>query len=62
MVPGAGVEPARGFPRGIFIPSTAFAAALLKTHLWPGLSLYPIIANYDLGRSRQVSTLSLESI
>ncbi len=28
MVPGAGVEPARSFPRGIFLPTTAFAAVL----------------------------------
>jgi hypothetical protein len=32
------------------MPATAFAAALLhsymkaKAHLWPGLSLYPIVA------------------
>ena len=25
-MPGAGLEPARGFPRGIFLPSTAFTA------------------------------------
>ena len=42
MVPGAGIEPARGYPRGIFLPTIAFATALLKTHLWPGLSLYHI--------------------
>jgi hypothetical protein len=27
MVPGAGLEPARGYPQGIFLPATAFAAA-----------------------------------
>ena len=32
----------------------------LKTHLWSGLSLYRIAEqHYEVGRSRQVSTLSL---
>jgi hypothetical protein len=42
MVPGAGIEPARPYERGIFLPTIAFTTALLKTHLWPGLSLYHI--------------------
>ena len=34
--------------------------SLLKRHLWPGLSLYHIAEHRrDVGRSRQVSTLSL---
>ena len=46
LVPGAGLEPARGCPRGIFVPTTAFAATpyLLKTYLWPGLYLYRTMA------------------
>ncbi len=28
MVPGAGIEPARCCHRGIFLPTTAFAAAI----------------------------------
>ena len=31
MVPGAGIEPARRLRRGIFIPATAFAAAVPET-------------------------------
>jgi len=40
-VPGAGLEPARSYLRGIFLPATAFAAALILTHLGSGLSLCP---------------------
>lgn len=57
MVPGAGIEPAWGFPQGIFVLTTAFAAARACAHLESGLYLYPV-ATRDLGRSRQVSTLS----
>ena len=60
MVPGAGIEPARCCHRGIFLPTTTFAAALTSARLWPGLSLYHITTElHDTGRSRQVSTLSL---
>ncbi|CAB1275965.1 protein of unknown function [Candidatus Nitrosacidococcus tergens] len=43
VVPEAGIEPARGFPQGIFIPTTVFTAIYLKfdIYLWLGLSLYP---------------------
>ena len=60
MVPRAGIEPARCCHRGIFLPTTAFAAAL-KKHLWSGLSLHRIcnyIAVANLGGCRQVSTRS----
>ena len=57
IVPGAGIEPAWGFPQGIFILTTAFAAACPRAHLESGLYLYRV-APRDLGRSRQVSTLS----
>ncbi len=30
MVPGAGIEPARGCPRGIFVPATVYTAALAR--------------------------------
>ena len=40
MVPGAGIEPARSFLRGIFLPATAFAAMPILAYLWSGLSLY----------------------
>jgi len=33
MVPGAGLEPARSYLRGIFLPTTAFAAAP-RGHIW----------------------------
>jgi len=61
MVPGAGIEPAWCRHRGIFIPKLQLSLLRsLKTHLWSGLSLYRIIEDiHDLGRSRQVSTLSL---
>ncbi len=59
MVPGAGIEPARCCHRGIFLPTTVFTARSLKNALWSGLSLYHIMMRaHDLGRSRQVSTLS----
>lgn len=65
MVPGAGVEPARGYPQGIFLPTTAFAAALKNTFVVWTLPLPTIQAKklgYGLGRSRQVSTLSLKRL
>ena len=33
-MPGAGIEPARGFPRGIFVLTTAFAAACVFACIW----------------------------
>jgi len=33
-MPGAGIEPARGFPRGIFVLTTAFAAARVRARIW----------------------------
>ncbi len=62
MVPRAGIEPARCCHRGIFLPTTAFAAAL-KKHLWSGLSLHHIcnwIAVVNLDGCRQVSTRSTD--
>ena len=56
MVPRAGIEPARCFHRGIFLPTTAFAAAF--QHLWSGLSLHHIYKNVNIGGCRQVSTRS----
>ena len=99
MVPGAGVEPARRLRRGIFLPSTAFAAAYTqnafvvwtlplpyhgntkgvwfncttnnKTRLLPATAAprgrndtivkIKSSLNHDLGRSHQVSTLSLNT-
>ena len=34
VVPGAGLEPAWGCPRGIFVPATAFAAARARPRIW----------------------------
>ena len=56
MVPGAGVEPARSFLRGIFIPTTTFVAE--TTLFFWGLDFLFSISQNDLGGSRQVSTLS----
>jgi hypothetical protein len=57
-LPGAGIEPAWGCPQGIFVLATAFAAARLRgVHLESGLYLCPVAVR-DLGRGRQVSTLS----
>jgi len=42
LVPGAGLEPAWSFLRGIFVPATAFAAEPASdraAHLESGLSL-----------------------
>ena len=56
MVPGAGIEPARYFYRGIFLPTTALTATHLRIC---GLDfIFAISSVNDLGRSRQVSTLS----
>ncbi len=33
-MPGAGIEPARGCPQGIFVPTTAFAAARTAARIW----------------------------
>jgi len=57
MVPGAGLEPARCCHRGIFLPTTTFVAALSNAFVvWTFSSPYHI--KYDVGGSRQVSTLS----
>ena len=40
MVPRAGIEPARCYHRGIFVPTIAFATVI--RHLWSGLSLHHI--------------------
>ena len=40
MVPRAGIEPARCYHRGIFVPTIALAT--VKRHLWSGLSLHRI--------------------
>ena len=70
ILPGAGLEPARGRPRGIFIPTTAFAAARgcggPQARIWsldfiftmPGRPLHHLHAARGLGGGRQVSTLS----
>ena len=60
-VPGAGIEPARGHPRGIFVPTTAFTAAhRCAFGVWTlSLPCRALLAAVDdLGRGRQVSTLS----
>ena len=45
---------------GFSYPRQLSLLSLLKRHLGPGLSLYHIAKDrYDVGRSRQVSTLSL---
>jgi len=67
-LPGAGLEPARGFPQGIFLPATAFAAvpkgsspaARSFRDIW-GLDFTFAVrrpTGRSLGRGRQVSTLS----
>ena len=73
-MPGAGIEPARGFPQGIFLPTTAFAAARrVRSSPWARalrrafgvwtLSL-PCRGHTPrgLGRGRQVSTLSPHAV
>ena len=62
VVPGAGIEPARGFPQGIFLPLLLSPLHAEAMHLWSGLYLcHPValVAQNGLGRGRQVSTLSL---
>jgi len=62
VVPGAGIEPARGFPQGIFVPLRLSPLHGNAMHLWSGLYLcHPVNARrgHGLGRGRQVSTLSL---
>ena len=60
MVPGAGIEPAWGYPRGIFVPATAFAAAL-RSRIWSLDFLFAVSRrSRGLGRGRQVSTLSAQ--
>jgi hypothetical protein len=59
-MPGTGLEPVRGRPRGIFLLTTAFAAArrgFAGSHLESGLYLCPV-ARTRVSRGRQVSTLS----
>ena len=61
-MPGAGIEPARGFPQGIFLPLQLSLLQADAMHLWSGLYLcHPVNARrgHGLGRGRQVSTLSL---
>ena len=61
-LPGAGIEPARGFPQGIFVPLQLSPLHVNAMHLWSGLYLcHPVNARrgHGLGRGRQVSTLSL---
>ena len=62
MVPGAGVEPARCFHRGIFLPTTAFAATGFDPVFVVWTFSLPYYACHNLGRSRQVSTLSFKRI
>jgi hypothetical protein len=66
-LPGAGLEPAWGYPRGIFLPATAFAAARAAGAHAFGVWTLPLPyrratrikhASGGLGRGRQVSTLS----
>src|SRR5690606_36651853 len=61
MVPGTGLEPVWSCPRGIFLPTTACAAAgptcLPDRHLESGLSLHHA-ARGGVGGGRQGSTLS----
>jgi hypothetical protein len=56
MVPGAGLEPARCYHQGIFIPATAFAAR--RDGVFGVWTLPLPWRNGAVGRSRQVSTLS----
>ncbi len=56
MVPRAGIEPARPLRRGIFLPTTALAAAIKSIC---GLDfLFTVFAYTKLGGCRQVSTRS----
>src|SRR6185437_347265 len=66
-LPGAGLEPAWGYPRGIFLPlqlsllrSRAIEDRRASAHLWSGLYLHPAtrLRSRGLGGGRQVSTLS----
>ena len=58
MVPRAGVEPARCCHRGIFVPTTAFTARMKRFVVWTFSLPYHVSRVRDVGRSRQVSTLS----
>ena len=58
MVPGAGVEPAQCFHRGIFLPTTALAATGITPVFVVWTFSLPYYCIHNLGRSRQVSTLS----
>ncbi len=58
-MPGAGLEPAWSYLRGIFLPLQLSLLRRRTAHLWSGLSLCRTVREYGLGRSRQVSTLSL---
>ena len=58
-MPGAGVEPARPLGRGIFLPATAFAATRVNLVFVVWTFSLPYYRARNLGRSRQVSTLSL---
>ena len=65
MVPGAGLEPARGFPQGIFVPLqlSLLHASQASPACICGLDFTFAIPRPEsargLGRGRQVSTLSL---
>jgi hypothetical protein len=62
VVPGAGLEPARGFPQGIFVPLqlSLLHARAMHFVVWtlPLPSRQHSISAAGLGRGRQVSTLS----
>src|ERR1700756_5943162 len=62
VVPGAGLEPARGFPQGIFVPLqlSLLHARAMHFVVWtlPLPSRQHSLRAAGLGRGRQVSTLS----
>src|SRR5207237_10823843 len=63
MVPGSGLEPARGRPQGIFVPLqlSLLHARAMHFVVWtlPLPSRHRSLPAVGLGRGRQVSTLSL---
>ena len=62
-LPGAGLEPAWSFLRGIFVPATAFTAESCDSFgVWTfSLPWHRASSHRAVGRGRQVSTLSLKS-